>query len=68
MEIYQAVIQFISRNEPVTAVDLAKHFQWSDTAKRQWIEALRTWSWVTTRGKLELTDKGKAQLTPEAKV
>lgn len=62
MEYYHEIMLYIVGNEPLTSIELAEHFQWSEFAKLNWMAALREWGWIVPRGRVESTEKGRGAL------
>ena len=61
MEYYQEVLHFIIKNEPLTAVKLAEYFHWGTNVKNRYLAALRAWGWITPRGRIKSTEKGRLE-------
>jgi len=59
MEYYHEIMLYIVENEPLPATELAEHFRWGSSPKRNWIIALRNWGWITPAGHIKSTEKGR---------
>ena len=54
-------MQYIVTNEPLAAVGLAEHFRWGAGVKNRYLAALRAWGWITPRGRIVSTEKGRLE-------
>ena len=59
MELNHEVMLYIVEHEPLPATKLAAHFWWSNIALGYWKKALRSWGWITPKGHLVSTEKGR---------
>ena len=62
MEYHQEVMRHIVTNEPLTAVKLAEYFGWGTGVKNRYLAALRAWGWITPRGRIKSTEKGRLEI------